>query len=381
MGRKSWAIIVFIAAAFSGIGAANAQSGGGDQNASRPASLAEQLNANTVSVISGNPNGTYLYFAYDMSSVLDDPASLRVLPVVGKGAAQNAKDLLYLRGIDMGITQSDILRHFKQTGEMGADIATRLRYITRLYNEEMHVLGQADIVGIEDLRGKKVNFGDAGSGTQISSGLIFNALGVTVEEVNLDQAEAFEALKRGEIAATVLFGGKPSAAFAQLNPGAKTFKFIEIPYTSQLLDEYLPVQLTHGDYPDLIPPGESIDTVAVGSVLAVFNWAPDSGHYRRVAAFTRALFENFEKFMQKPRHPKWREVNLAAELPGWERFGAAREMLEKRRSAVAENRPGGDSTSISTDIAPTSSLLDLDARQRDELFRDFMDWQAKQQTR
>jgi TRAP transporter TAXI family solute receptor len=281
----------------------------------------------------------------------------------------------------MGITQSDILRHFKQTGEMGADIATRLRYITRLYNEEMHVLGQADIVGIEDLRGKKVNFGDAGSGTQISSGLIFNALGVTVEEVNLDQAEAFEALKRGEIAATVLFGGKPSAAFAQLNPGAKTFKFIEIPYTSQLLDEYLPVQLTHGDYPDLIPPGESIDTVAVGSVLAVFNWAPDSGHYRRVAAFTRALFENFEKFMQKPRHPKWREVNLAAELPGWERFGAAREMLEKRRSAVAENRPGGDSTSISTDIAPTSSLLDLDARQRDELFRDFMDWQAKQQTR
>jgi TRAP transporter TAXI family solute receptor len=381
MERKSWAIMAFIAAAFCGIGAASAQSGGADSNASPRAGLAERLNANNVTVISGDPNGTYLYFAYDMASVLDEPDRLRVIPMVGKGAAQNTRDLLYLKGIDMGITQSDILRHFQQTGEMGTDIAIRLRYITRLYSEEMHVLGHSNIDGIEGLEGKKVNFGDAGSGTQISSRLIFNALDVDVQEVNLPQAEAFEALKRGEIAATILFGGKPTAAFTQLDMGAKTFKFIEIPYNSELLDEYLPAQLTHGDYPELIPQGETIDTVAVGSVLAVFNWAPESDHYRRVANFTRALFENFEKFMQKPHHPKWREVNLAAELPGWQRFGAAKELLEKRRSALIDNRGGSQSTSLSTDIEPTNSLLDLDARKRDELFRDFMDWQAKQPRR
>jgi hypothetical protein len=47
----------------------------------------EQLNQNTVAIVSGNPNGTYLQVAYDMSAVLDDAERLRVLPVVGKGGA------------------------------------------------------------------------------------------------------------------------------------------------------------------------------------------------------------------------------------------------------------------------------------------------------
>jgi TRAP-type uncharacterized transport system substrate-binding protein len=94
----------------------------------------EDLNANTVTIISGNPNGTYLYLAYDMSAVLDDGDNLRILPVIGKGGAQNTKDVLYLRGVDMGITQSNILKYYNRTGEVGSNIANRLRYVTRLYN-------------------------------------------------------------------------------------------------------------------------------------------------------------------------------------------------------------------------------------------------------
>jgi TRAP-type uncharacterized transport system substrate-binding protein len=90
-------------------------------------SLPERLNANTVTIISGNPNGTYLFFAYDMSAVLDNGNSLRVLPIVGKGAGQNTKDQLYHTGEDMGITQSDIHSHYNKTREQGANIAGRLR--------------------------------------------------------------------------------------------------------------------------------------------------------------------------------------------------------------------------------------------------------------
>src|SRR4029077_10397949 len=50
--------------------------------------LTEKLNQNTVTIISGNPNGTYIYLAYDMSAVLDDGNELRVLPVIGKGGYQ-----------------------------------------------------------------------------------------------------------------------------------------------------------------------------------------------------------------------------------------------------------------------------------------------------
>jgi hypothetical protein len=44
------------------------------------AAIAEKLNQNTVTVISGNPNGAYLYLAYDMPAMLDDGNELRVLP-------------------------------------------------------------------------------------------------------------------------------------------------------------------------------------------------------------------------------------------------------------------------------------------------------------
>src|SRR5580692_8016762 len=51
-------------------------------------SLGERLNANTITIVSGNPNATYLTIAYDMSDVLDDGDNFRILPVIGKGGGQ-----------------------------------------------------------------------------------------------------------------------------------------------------------------------------------------------------------------------------------------------------------------------------------------------------
>ncbi len=154
--------------------------------------LRDKLNQNTVTVISGNPNGTYLYLAYDMSAVLDDGDNLRVLPIIGKGGYQNVMDVLHLRGVDLCITQSNIMTYLKETGEMGPNIEHRLAFITRLYNEEMHILAGAGINSIKGLNGKKVNFSDVGSGTQFSTRLIFKLLGIKAEEVNMGQADGFQ---------------------------------------------------------------------------------------------------------------------------------------------------------------------------------------------
>jgi TRAP transporter TAXI family solute receptor len=343
----------------------------------------EDLNANTVTIISGNPNGTYLYLAYDMSAVLDDGDNLRILPVIGKGGAQNTKDVLYLRGVDMGITQSNILKYYNRTGEVGSNIANRLRYVTRLYNEEMHILVGQDINSVDDLRGKKVNFSDIGSGTQLSSRLIFEDLKIAVEEVNVGQADAFEAIQRGEMAATILIAGKPSGAYAKLKAEGKSLKLLTIPYVPALREDYLPATLNHEDYPNLIPEGQTVDTIAIGAVLAVFNWAPDSERYRRVAKFTKALFENFDKFLEKPRHPKWKEVNLAANLPGWQRFGAAQEMLDKTKlgSAAADEKLKNDFNKFLTAASPANAPGGLSDERREELFRKFLEWQGSQPAR
>ena len=335
----------------------------------------DQLNANTVTIISGNPNGTYLFFAYDMAAVLDDGDKLRILPVIGKGGAQNVRDVLSLHGIDMGITQSNILRYFSETGELGANIGDRLRYITRLANEEMHLLVRSDVNGIAELKGKKVNFSDIGSGTQTTSRLIFKDLKIEVREVNMGQADAFEAIRRGEIAATVLIAGKPAGAFAKLQPDP-AFKLISIPYAPELQDAYLPATLTSEDYPALIRPDTPINTVAVSAVLAVYNWPPNSDRYRRVAKFTEAFFKNIEKFRQKPRHPKWNDVNLAAELPGWKRFGAAQEILSRENAANA-----GLKVAFEKFIALRSpkDAGKITPARRQELFGTFLEWRAQQE--
>jgi TRAP transporter TAXI family solute receptor len=350
-----------------------------------PAPVAEtvaDLNANTVTIISGNPNGTYLYLAYDFSAVLDDGDNLRVLPVVGKGGAQNTKDLLYLKGIDMGITQSAVLRYYNTTGEVGRNISNRLRYITRLYSEEMHLLVAANINSIDDLRDKKVNFSDAGSGTQLSSTLIFEYLGIPVEEVNMGQGDAFEALRRGEIAATVLIAGKPSGSFSKIQADPDQYKLIGVPYKPELQEEYLPATLTHADYPNLIPEGQQIDTVAASAVLAVFNWSADTDRYRRVAKFTKAFFENFDQFLKKPRHPKWKEVNLAAELPGWTRFAPAQELLDNSPivgSGADQERLKNEFGRFLNDLPASAEVAGgLTEERREELFRNFLEWQGTQ---
>jgi hypothetical protein len=130
-------------------------------------------------------------------------------------------------------------------------------------------------------------------------------------------------VKTGEIAATVLIAGKPTGSFGKfkMEPG---MTLLPVPYTEALEQDYLPAKLTNDDYPNLIPKGSSVDTVAIPSVLAVYNWPRDTDRYRRVSLFIDAFFTKFPEFQKAPRHIKWKETNLSATLRGWKRFPAAR---------------------------------------------------------
>src|SRR5207244_13541656 len=142
---------------------------------------------------------------------LDGGEDFRGLPVIGKGGVQNIKDVRFLKGVDLGITQSNLLGYYKRNNEIGP-IDDKIVYIAKLFNEEMHLVVRADsgITSIEQLQGRKVNFSDVGSGTQLSVRAIFERFGVKPEEVNMGQGDALEKLKAGEIGATILIAGKPA---------------------------------------------------------------------------------------------------------------------------------------------------------------------------
>ena len=77
---------------------------------------ATRLNANTVTLISGTIGGTYVQIGADLESVLDDGENLRVLSIVGRGSVQSVADILYLKGVDLGIVRSDTLDYLEKKG-------------------------------------------------------------------------------------------------------------------------------------------------------------------------------------------------------------------------------------------------------------------------
>ena len=288
----------------------------------------ERLNRNTTTIIADDPDGTLMRLAYDMARVLDAGNDVRVLPIVGKGAEQNVSDLLHLKGIDIGLTQSDVLAELKRSGQLGAGLEDRLAYIAKICNLEVHMVSRRDVATIGDLDGKPVNFGPDGSGSQFSARAIFKAMGVEPVEVNETVEEARLKLARGEIAAYVVVDGKPSKRVAQIATGEA--KLLGLPYPAGLERDYLPARFSHDDYPDLIAKGEAVDTVALGAVLAVYNWPAGHERHERVGRLVNLFFSSSADFQKPPRHPKWREANLAAPFSGWVRFKPAQDWLDRR---------------------------------------------------
>ena len=339
--------------------------------------LKTRKNTWTVGVAGGVMSGTNMIFADEMAQVLDDGDNLRVLPMVTYGAASNLEDLLYLRGVDVAITQSDVFEYFRSQRKIN-NLDGRINYILRLPIAEMHVLAKNEIKSIEDLRGKKVNFGPAGSASSLTGSIVFQRYGIKVEPTLYDNALAMQKLKSGEVAALIRVVGKPIDFFAKI-PASAGLHFVPLPFSKAFADYYTLGELTSQEYPGLVPAGQTVDTIAVPSVLAVFNWPKNTDRYRRVQRFVEALYTKWDQFLLAPRHPKWKEVNLAATVPGWGRWAPAEEMLRKIRQDTVADAPtaSGEFTAfLRTKTAATDT-----AEQREALFREFVQWQQRQRAR
>ena len=338
--------------------------------------IGERINANTVTIVSGNPSGTYLSIANDLSAVLDEGEDFRVLPQIGRGGAQNIRDVRFLKGVDLGIVKTNLLNAFRRTNEIG-NLESTIVYIAKLFGEEMHLIVRADagITSIQQLADKKVNFGSADSGTQLSARDIFKRLNIKVEEVNLGQADAIEKLKSGQIAATVLIAGKPAAPMNNLT-GNEGLRLLPVPFAKQLQDDYLPAVLGNEDYPRIIPAGGEIETVAAGAALVAYNWPRGSEPYRRLEDFVGRFFSKLAEFKKPPRHPKWREANFAAVLPGWTRFPPAEQWLARNREVLTSRNQFNEFLSSRTGGTAVATQ-----EERERLFSEFVKWSQARERR
>ena len=77
--------------------------------------VAERMNANTLTVVTGSPSLAYAVFD-DLAAVLNDGDELRILPVISQVSFQNVRDVRYLYGVDIGSAQTNILGHYRRIG-------------------------------------------------------------------------------------------------------------------------------------------------------------------------------------------------------------------------------------------------------------------------
>ncbi|MES0812111.1 TAXI family TRAP transporter solute-binding subunit [Roseibium sp. SCPC15] len=278
-----------------------------------------------IGVISGGITGTYARFAAQMASVIDSEA-IRVLPMLGKGSQQNIRDLMQINGIDIAIVQSDVLDFYKNTQEI-PNIQDSIRYIGKLYNEEVHIVTRAGVETIKELEGALVGVGPAGSGTEMTALTLFEALGISVVPVNASNQEALDQVKEGALTATVFVAGKPTPLIEAIS-AEDGLILLPIELGKSVQGAYFSTRFTHDDYPDLVDEAQSLDTVAVGAVLAVFNWRQGTPRYQAVSEFCADLLSALEILKTGGAyHPKWQEVDLTVNVPGWQRFGGMEELL------------------------------------------------------
>jgi TRAP transporter TAXI family solute receptor len=328
--------------------------------ASGEGSSVAKINTWTIGLATGLPEGTYLRVGGEIARNLNDGDDLRIIPMITPGAVDNIRDLLYLKGVDIALTNADVLEHFRTVGKI-ANIEKRVHYITELYIGDIHILVRPEINTYKDLEGKKVSFHDPGSGAAVSAPVIFKQLGVKVEGVHVNNAFALEKMKTGEFAGLVNPGGKPQDFFNKFK-NDYGFKFLPIPF--EKFDKYyVPSVFTNKDYPGYIKPGEKVETIGVPVVLAVYNWPKETDRFRRVERFVNYFFDRFDGFQKPPYHPDWKSVNLSAKVPGWTRYWVAENKLKQMAASASQFAPdsqgagqeaGGPATRLSSELIDRS---------------------------
>jgi uncharacterized protein len=344
-----------------------------------PARASAIANRGLVQLLTGRSGDVSVRMAEEIAGVVDDGATRRVVPVVGKGNVQNITDLKYLRGIDLAIVPADALEYAREQ-RLFPGLEASLTYVSKLYNQELHLLARSDIKKVADLSGQTVNVDVQGSNTALTTTRLFNLLRINPKIANDNQDAALQKLRNGEIAALAFVAAKPAPSFQAID-ATNGFHLLSIPLTPAVAGAYVPSRITVADYPRLVTSEQPTDTIAVATVLVAADLRNLSDRYRNVANFVDALFTNFQGLLAPGHHPKWRDVNIAAEFPGWMRHPAAQQWLRRNAPVVAGSSPESLQIMFSRFIDERRQAgggAPMSDTEKEALFQQFRAWQNGQ---
>ena len=257
----------------------------------------------------GGPAGTYFGLGGVIAQKVSEVTSTKVTAITSGGSAANI-DALFMGDAQLAFSQSDVLsyayagtRSFADTGAI-----TNFSIVAPLYMEQVQIITlNPDIKTVEDLGGRAVSIGAAGSGVYFNAIDILGAYGLTESDIKPTYqsiGDSADSLKNGQIDAAFIVAGAPTTAVTDL----ATTKAVNL---VSLDDEHVAQLLASSPYytkcvisKDTYNTAEDVTTVGVGAVVLVRNDVSEDAVY----AICADIFDNAASLTSS--HAKYGEVNL-----------------------------------------------------------------------
>ena len=283
-----------------------------------------------MGIVTGGEKGTYYQFGLNLKALMKTQG-INLSVATSKGSVENVFAVYQRPATQLGIVQSDVLAFVArvETDPVLKRIATKIKMVFPLYNEEVHILGRKGLAGFDDLADKRVAIGREGSGTYLTARLMFKVAEIEPRQmVNIDGDEALAELKAGRVDAMFYVAGAPVKLFAESVGEADNLAFV--PVMNKSIGEFYPVvEIPANTYRWQSTP---LSTVAVKAVLISFD-------FRRldcdnVGRFAKILASNMNWLVDNG-HPKWKSVKLDYPLKGWEQYDCVQKYLGRASATPA----------------------------------------------
>lgn len=229
-----------------------------------------------INVATGGTAGTYYPLGGAVADILNKNVANVNASAQSTGASVANINMLRDGSVELAFIQNDITFYAANGEEMfEGDKVDGLRGISTLYPETVQIvtIARTGITKIEELKGKRVAVGAAGSGTEANARQILEAYGITYDDITvqyLSFAEAASNLKDGNVDVAFVTAGFPTAAIQDI---AAQHEVVLLPVSasmaSKLIEKYpfyTTVVIPGDTYPKQ---GKDVDAVAVMAMLVV----------------------------------------------------------------------------------------------------------------
>jgi len=278
--------------------------------------------AEDMGLITGGDKGTYYAFGLDLQKLVK-PQGINLTVHPSKGSVENIFAVYQRPSVQMGIVQSDVLAFVArlQSDPTLTRIAKKTKMVFPLYNEEIHLVARKGITDFDDLAGRRVAVGREGSGTYLTSRLLFKLSEVVpAEMVYIDTGEALAELKAGRVDAMFYVAGYPVKLLKE--DVAEKDGLELIPITNKSITEFYPrAEIPANAYEWQRTP---VSSVAVKAVLVSFDFRRKDCD--NVGRFAQTISRQMSWLLQNG-HSKWKVVDLNYPLKGWEQYDCVRKYV------------------------------------------------------